>query len=508
MENDLTPAGAEAGPAFLSADADSHDQLRAHAVAVATAVSDARRHARPFSGTDPAALAAAIAAIDPCPEEGVALNELLSELGEAVLAKGVHVSDPFCAAHLQCPTLLAAAAAELAIGATNQSMDSFDQAPAATFVEDHVVRWLAGMIGLSDGSGVLTSGGTASNLLGLFLARERASARADSGFTGPGLPPQHARWRIIASAAAHDSIRRSASVLGLGAGSVVSVATDCSGRIDTAALDAELDALARDNQDPIAFVATAGTTDLGAIDPLTEIAERARAWGAWMHVDAALGSALSLSPRLAPMLAGIEHADSITADLHKLWFMPIAASALLVRDIALLDSVGEHNEYLHRADDHFDGVLNLVGRSLETSRRFDALKILIGLRHTGKRRMSTMIEHLVDLAHHAARTIDQHADLELPAEPSTVTVVFRWRPAAEHYRDDMLDAINVATQRALLHSGRAIIGRTRLDGRVALKLTLVNPLARSTDVRTLLALVAGTANDELRNRRTMPDRDG
>ncbi len=242
------------------------------AVAVADAVAAACAHGRPFSGADPAALAASIAAIDPCPEEGVELGELLAQLSRDVLAHGVDVADPYCAAHLHCPTLLPAAAAELAIGATNQSMDSFDQAPAATLVEDHLVRWLADTLGFAGGSGVLTSGGTASNLLGLLLAREPASARVPGHVAGAGLPAQHTGWRIVASRAAHDSVRRSAALLGLGAGAVVGVATDRAGRIDLAALDAELHALGIAGHTPIAIVATAGTTDLGAIDPLAAVA--------------------------------------------------------------------------------------------------------------------------------------------------------------------------------------------------------------------------------------------
>ena len=493
MSGDVT-ALAAAPALFLAPGPESREQLRTHAVVVADAVAAAYdRHDRPFSGTDPAVLAAAIAQIDPCPDEGVDFEDVLVQLGDTVLAHGVNVADPYCAAHLHCPTLLPASAAELAVGATNQSLDSFDQAPAATLVEDHLVRWLAATLGFEAGSGVLTSGGTASNLLALLLARERASARVDGHAAAAGLPAQHARWRIVASTAAHDSVRRAAAVLGLGTDAVVGVATDRAGRLDVAALDRELVALAAAGDEPIAIVATAGTTDLGAIDPLGPIAERARACGAWLHVDAAVGSAFALSPRLAPLLAGIECADSITADLHKLWFMPIGASALLVRDVALLDAVHHHSDYLNRADDEADGVLNLVGRSLDTSRRFDALKILVGLRSTGRRQMAAMIEGLVDLAAAAARAVEAHGDLELLAPPSTVTVVFRWDPAGERLSAAEVDAVNVAAQRALLRSGRAIVGRTRLDGRVALKLTLVNPLAGEADVRGLLELVAGAA---------------
>ena len=497
MAGDVTTVAPAAPALFLGPGPQPGEQLRAHAVAVADAVAAAYAPNRPYSGADPVVLAAAIAAIDPCPQDGVDFADVLAQLSDTVLAHGVNVADPRCAAHLHCPTLLPAAAAELAIGATNQSLDSFDQAPAATLVEDHLVRWLAATLGFADGSGVLTSGGTASNLLALLLARERASARVVGHVAGAGLPAQHARWRIVASSAAHDSVRRAAAVLGLGADAVVGVATDRGGRIDVAALDRALAALAAAGDDPIALVATAGTTDLGAIDPLAAVADRAQVCGAWLHVDAAVGSAFALSPRLAPRLAGIERADSITADLHKLWFMPIGASALLVRDVARLDAVHHHSDYLNRADDEADGVLNLVGRSLDTSRRFDALKILVGLRSTGRRRMAAMVEGLVDLATAAGRAVDDHDELELLAPPSTVTVVFRWRPAGDRapLTEAAVDAVNVAAQRALLRSGRAVVGRTTLDGRVALKLTLVNPLAAEADVRGLLELVAAAARE-------------
>lgn len=497
MNPAAAPGCAPAGvPQFLSADPSSHARLRGYALSAADAVAGALAGAGPCPDADPARLAAVIEAIDPCPEEGVAFDDVLAQLRDAVLANGVQPGDPRCAAHLQPPALMAAAAAELAIGLTNQSLDSFEGSPAATLAEDHLVRWLARTLGFADGSGVLTSGGTAGNLLGLLLARERAGARADRAERAAGLPLAAARWRIVTSRAAHDSVRRSAHLLGLGTGAVVDVATDAAGRLDLGALDATLDALARDALTPIAIAATAGTTDLGAIDPLGALADRAQACGAWLHVDAAVASAFALSDRLAPLLDGIQRADSITADLHKLWFMPIGASALLVPDVASLRAVHHSSDYLNRPEDEADGMLNLVGRSLDTSRRFDALKILVGLRTAGRRPLAAMLEHLVDLARAAGEFVEAHDELELLAPPATVMVVFRWRPAGAPPGDEQIDAANIAAQRALFAGGRALVGRTRRNGRVALKLTLVNPLAGADDVRGLLELVAQAARSQ------------
>jgi len=475
-----------AEPEFLSSDPAAHAALASAAAAVAEALAAAdARHPGPWSGIAPAELARGIAALDPCPEQGLGLAAVLGEVTDAVLAHGLRVADPRTAAHLHPPALLAAAATELAIGATNQSMDAFDASPAATLVEDHLVGWLAGLLGLPAGAtGVMTSGGTASNLYGLLLAREHAARRAGATAALDGLPAAARGWRILTSEAAHFSVRRAAGILGLGSAAVVPVATDARGRMDVAALDGALARLARDGGEPVAIVATAGTTDLGAIDPLAALAERAAAAGAWLHVDAALGAGLALSPRLATWLDGLGRADSVTADLHKLFWIPFAASALLVRDPALLEPVRHHADYLNRAEDEAAGTVNLATRSLDTSRRFDALKVLVALRATGRARMAEMAEHVVALTRGAAAAVARHPDLELLAEPSTVTVVFRAAGG---------DELNTEVARRLFESGRAVIGRTRLGGAVALKLTLVNPLTTAADVDALLGLIAGEA---------------
>jgi L-2,4-diaminobutyrate decarboxylase len=420
--------------------------------------------------------------IDPCPDEPVAIEQVLDEIGERVLAHGVRPWDPTCVAHLHSPPLLTGAATELAIGTTNQSMDSYDQAPAATLVEDHLVAWLATTLGLPAGAtGVLTAGGTASNLLGLLLARDH--------HTDAPVDPE--RDRVVASEAAHFSVAQATAVLGLGRHAVIGVATDERGRMSVAALDQALRQLDDEGRRAIAVVGTAGTTDLGAIDPLDEIADRAAERAAWFHVDAAVGSALCLSDRLRPLVAGIQRADSVTADLHKLWWQPIGASALLVRDLAAFDGLRRPSDYLDRTDDDELGVLNLVRRSLDTSRRFDALKVLVSLRATGRRQLAALVEQVMATTEQAADLVDRHPDLELLAPPSTVTVVFRWHPAGDGSPDEAgLDRANTAIQRTLFATGRAVVGRTRHRGRVALKFTLVNPRVTVDDLAHLADLIA------------------
>ncbi|RKQ91325.1 L-2,4-diaminobutyrate decarboxylase [Solirubrobacter pauli] len=454
---------------FVTPDPRTHADLRHASIAMTEAVIRALSAPGPRSPLDPTELASQVAAIDPLPEDGASLDAVLNELAP-ILEGGIRLGDPNCVAHLHPAPLIEAAVAELAVGVTNQSMDAFDASPAATFVEDALVSRLAELHGFPGGSGVMTMGGTASNLLGLLLARDRAGDDVRTH----GVPQN--RWRIAASATSHDSIRRSAALLGLGTDAVIAVPTEPDGRMSVEALR-DL----TDGQDVIAIVGTAGTTDLGAIDPLDALADRAQELGAWLHVDAAVGSGLTLSDTHRGRLRGIERAHSITADLHKLWWMPFGASALLVPDVAELRAVHHASVYLNRPEDEAEGQLNLVGRSLDTSRRFDAFKVLVALRTRGRKQLGGMVDAVLDLTQYAGEAIERHPELELVAPPHTVMVAFR------RVGDD---ARNVAIHRDLFASGEAVIGRTTVDGRVALKLTLLNPSTTRAQVDALLDLIS------------------
>ena len=421
----------------------------------------------PRSPLTPAELATAVAAIDPFPEDGAPLETVLHDIAP-VLAGGIRLGDPNCVAHLHPAPLIAAAAAELAVGATNQSLDAFDASPAGTFVEDALVARLAQLHGLGDnGSGVMTMGGTASNLLGLLLARDRAGTEVRAH----GVPAN--RWRIVASEAAHDSVRRSAALLGLGTDAVIGVRTDASGAMEVEALDAV-------DEEVIAIVGTAGTTDLGAIDPL----DAPRRPGALQGrvVPRRCRRRLRAHALRPPPTPPRRHRARGQCDRrpHKLWWMPFGASALLVPDVGALRAVHHASVYLNRPEDEAEGQLNLVGRSLDTSRRFDALKVLIALRATGRRRLGEMVDAVLALAQHAAGAIQERPELELLADPSTVMVAFRHRGG---------DVVNTRIHRALFASGAAVLGRTRVRDAVALKLTLLNPATTPAEVDALLDLV-------------------
>jgi L-2,4-diaminobutyrate decarboxylase len=236
----------------------------------------------------------------------------------------------------------------------------------------------------------------------------------------------------------------------------------------------------------MAIVATAGTTDFGSIDPLREIASLARQVDIWLHVDAAYGGALLFSPQHREKLAGIEAADSIAIDFHKLFWQPIPCSAFLLNDARHFDAIKLYADYLNPEFHEEKGIPNLVTTSLLTSRRFDALKLWISLQSLGREKLAAMIDRTIALADYAAKLIPSHDDLELICEPQLSTVVFRYIAAKE---ESNRDRINLELRENLFHHGAAVVGHTRVRGRQCLKFTCMNPATSEADLEGLIALI-------------------
>ncbi|MGV9310390.1 MULTISPECIES: pyridoxal phosphate-dependent decarboxylase family protein [unclassified Nonomuraea] len=416
---------------------------------------------------------------EPLPQVGTGASEALDMIIRILAYGAADPADPRCAAHLHCPPLPVAVAADWAVSMLNPSLDSWDQAPAAVTLERELIGALAELAGY-DGraSGTVTTGGSESNLMGLMLARDQALGRSHGAVSA-------ARdARIFCSELAHFSVQRAAALLGLGESAVRPVAVDARQRMSVRSLESELNRCEAEGGIPVAVVATAGTTDFGSIDPLRQVTALARRHGAWIHVDAAYGGMALCSDRLAPLLDGLDAADSISIDMHKLGWVPAAAGVFLVRERAALVSLERRAAYLNPEDDEDAGYVGLLGSSMRTTRRPDCVKMLVTLRALGRGGLGAMVDHCHDLAHYAAERIGSHPKLELIAPPVLTTVVFRVQGT---------DHANAELRRKLLREGIALVGRTELAGRVHLKLTLLNPHATRADVDEIVQAVARMA---------------
>lgn len=443
------------------------------------------------------------------PEQGRG-QAAFDDLATLVAAYTVHPGHPHTAAHLHCPTLPIAVAADTLVATLNPSMDSWDQCAAPIVIEDELIAMLAELCFGDDAqpAGTVTTGGSESNLMALLFARDALIRRAFGADPAEEAIPGHAagRLRILCSAAGHFSIRRSAALLGLGERSVVPVPVGPDHRMDPVALERIAARLTGHGDHLVAVVATAGTTDAGAIDPLEDCARVARAYGAWFHVDGAYGGALLFCDGRRALLRGIAEADSVTLDLHKFGWQPIPAGILLCRERAAFAPLIRRVAYLSALDDEEAGYPNLLGRSLRTTRRADAVKIVATCQALGRAGLAAMIERCFTLAGHVADVLRARPDFELDRDPALTTVLFRYRA-----RHGDPDRVNAALRRRLLTDGSAVIGRTELPavgsaegcdgppapGSLRLKLTLVDPGTTPGDLDRLVELIAaaGAAED-------------
>lgn len=441
---------------------------------------------RPFSGIGVDELSPLVDAIDLDRPLGDA-TAALDELGEVYLRDAVHFHHPRYLGHLNCPVVIPAVLGEAVLSAINSSLDTWDQSAGGTLIERRLIDWTTERIGLGPAAdGIFTSGGTQSNLQALLLAREEAKIR-----------PEHlTRLRIFTSECSHFSVQKSAKLLGLGPDAVVSVPVDRDKRMQTVALARALEQCVAEGAVPMAVVATAGTTDFGSIDPLPEIAALCEQFAVWMHVDAAYGCGLLASRERGGLLRGIAHADSVTVDYHKSFFQPVSSSAVLVRDRATLRHATYHAEYLNPRRMAEERIPNQVDKSLQTTRRFDALKLWMTLRVMGADGIGELFDEVCDLAAEGWQLLAADPRFDVVVEPQLSTLVFRHIPAGITSPDE-IDRANLYARKALFASGEAIVAGTKVGDRQYLKFTLLNPETTVRDIAAVLDLISGHAEKYL-----------
>jgi L-2,4-diaminobutyrate decarboxylase len=430
------------------------------------------------------------------PEDGIKPEEWVSTVLEGYAHWAVDLTHPAAVSRMQCPPTVAAATAELVTSVVNQSLHAWESGPFALELERRLIAEIADLVGYGPGaSGTLTPGGSVSNFMALLLAREHADLGIEGTATVAGLSGAPRRPRILSSRSSHFSVARGAGFAGLGRESVIAVPVDEEGRMDVRATAGLLDALGEDEV-PLALVATAGTTDFAVFDPIPALADLAAERGIWLHVDAAYGLGALFSRRLRPLIEGLERADSITFDAHKLGWTPASASFLLVRDGRHLGPLTERSSYLTPIDDEEAGFSSLLGTSLQTTRRADALKIAATLGVLGRRGMEEWVDHCHELACHAARRIAADDRFELAADPILTTVVFRWKEVDGSGLDDF----NAELRRRLMSEGKVLVARTTVERpdeepAVHLKLIFLNPATSVRDVDELLAVLTAAAEE-------------
>jgi glutamate/tyrosine decarboxylase-like PLP-dependent enzyme len=381
---------------------------------------------------------------------------------------------------------------EMLAAGLNANLGGRDHAPIQ--LEREVVRWFLELFGFpSGGSGLLVTGTSMANFIGVLIAR---TAAAGPAVRQAGLGDR--RLVAYASTAVHGCVPRAMDMAGLGTEALRLIPTDDRHRIDVSALEG---ALARDRaagHRPFLIVGTAGTVDIGAVDDLEALASISRRRDLWFHVDGAFGALGMLSAQLRPLLAGIERADSIAFDFHKWGQVPYDAGCILVRDEAKQSrTFSAEAAYLRRE------VRGLAGGAPwpcdlgpDLSRGFRALKVWYTFRVLGTERIAAAIERTCVLARRLADLVDQEPELERLAPVTLNIVCFRYRFA------DLTDSENAALAVDIQESGIAAPSTTTIGGRLALRSAIVNHRTNEKDIETFLEAVLSLARRRIGGRRS------
>ncbi|OMP68748.1 pyridoxal phosphate-dependent decarboxylase family protein [Domibacillus epiphyticus] len=441
---------------------------------------------QPFSGASRQDIEPAVREMLTIPAAGQKTDMVMEEIQNVIVKNSLWVSHPSAMAHLHCPPLIPSLAAEVIINALNQSLDSWDQSPAATYVETEFIKFFTKHIGYSgEADGVFTTGGTQSNYMGLLLARNKAcQAHFSVHVQEEGLPAEAGRLRILCSEHAHFTVQKSAAQLGLGTNAVIKVATNDKNQLYLQDAKEKIGHLRQQGFLPFMIVATAGTTDFGSVDCLKDIAELAAEEQLWFHIDAAYGGALLFSHQYSGLIRGLHLADSLTIDFHKLYYQSISCGAFFVKDKQDFQQIAFHADYLNPEEDQEDGVINLVEKSTQTTKRFDALKLLMTFKLMGTDLFGEMVDYTINLAKETAKLLKNEPCFEVLNEPELNAIVFRYVPLHEHRDEKYVDEMNLELQRAFYQSGQLIMAKTKQAGKVYLKFTMLNPLNTLSHMQT------------------------
>jgi glutamate/tyrosine decarboxylase-like PLP-dependent enzyme len=375
-----------------------------------------------------------------------------------------------------------AALADLVASMLNQNVTAWRSAPAGVSIERQVVRWIADALGCAGFSGSLCGGGSAANLMALAMAREARLPANESG-AQPGV--------VYASSEVHMSIPKSMALLGLGRNQLRLISTDRELRMDSRALESAIVEDVAAGRKPIAVVATAGTVNTGAIDPLEQIGAICRAHDLWFHVDGAYGALAALA--IPDSFLGLESAVSLSLDPHKWLYQPVDCGLLLYRDAAAARAAFSFTGEYARAltSDPVEG-FSFFEESLELSRRFRALKLWLSLRYHGMEAFRSAIRADLRHAQQLAEAIRSSAELELLAPVQLSAVCFRYR-AQNPARSQ--DDLNAALLKRVIERRRVYLSNARLDGRFALRACFVNHRTSDSDVAEIVPEVLAAARE-------------
>ena len=443
------------------------------------------------------------------PEEGVGFERLLRTFRDVIVPMSRHNTHPRMFGYVQAPGTALAALADMLASTLNANLTAWRSAPAAVELERLTINWIKEILGYNlEAAGLFVSGGSMANMAALAAARQ-SKAGSDLADKGARTFPQ--AMRVYCSEETHHSIDKAAALLGIGRENVRKIAVDRNFKIR---IDDLLTKISEDREDghlPFCVVANAGTVGTGAFDPLAEVAEVARRFNLWFHVDAAYGGFAALAPSARPLFADMREADSVALDPHKWLYLPVDCGCVLYRDAEQARATFAHEaEYTRVLNKDPDEAFAFWDYGPELSRRFRALKVWMMLKGVGLRALGQAIEKDLACARHFERLVHASEDFEMLAPVELSIFCFRYVPsklrralvnaddAARSQIEAQLDETNERLLLGLQRDGSSYLSNARINGRFSLRGCVMNYRTTLQDMEILLSdlrRVAASVND-------------
>ena len=421
----------------------------------------------------------------PFAQQGQSLKQVIEQLNRDILPDVTRLVHPAYMSVPVAPPLPVTVWMESLIAALNQSTRAFALSPTATMVEKQIIQWLIEQIGFGEtAGGTFTSGGTEANFTALLAAR--AQILPDAWQEGISSEPPV----VLCGENAHYTIFRSVAELGLGQRQVIPIPLR-NFSLDTDALATKLQELTSSQTKVMAVVATVGAFGTGAFDDLLTIADLCQKYNVWFHVDGAHGASALLSENHRSSLRGIEQADSVTWDAHKMMLMPLSASFLLVKE-------ERHLEKAFGSSDNSHSSKELWTRSFMASRRADALKVWIALHRYGTEGLGILYDHLCVLTKQFYEMINQRSDFETFHFPTCNILCFRY-VGDRSLSETSLNTLNRKLYQNFNRSGRGMIACFSIEEHFTLRVTLMNPFTTLEHLSELLSSLSEFAQSLYKN---------
>ena len=417
--------------------------------------------------------------------EGLPVEQLLAEC-QTIMDLSRHNGHPRFFGYVASPSTPVGAYGDLIASALNANITCWRSGPAGTELERLVVRWLGSLIGYdAHANGLLTSGGSMANMIALLIASRRRLNVSRKGFWNAGPP-----MTVYASEEVHMSIAKAADILGIGRDQVRTIACDERQRMRVDALRQNIEADLREGLRPFCVVGSAGTVNTGVVDPLSEIADVAREFELWFHVDGAYGAPGVLDERKKYLFAGLDRADSVSLDPHKWLYVPVDAGCLLFRDAAAAKSAfsTEEADYIKTHGYVDEEAFAFWDYGVELSRRFRALKVWLTLQYYGTRRLAEAISQDNSLAAYLGQLVSEANDFELLAPVELSICCFRYVPRTG-MSDAELNELNERVMALVQKSGRAYVSNATVKGRFALRACITNFRTTKADIEETVAAI-------------------